>query len=145
MSKDDTFKFYTTQTSRNLIRFLTLHLKQYDITPKQWTVLKRLATECGITQKELAQSIDKDPATVMKILDILERKQLLIKQPNKEDRRSLLLYATEKGQKLVQTLHPFIESLYEHIVLRDISEEHLEIFTQVLHQINTNISEELDQ
>lgn len=139
MSKDEMFGLYTTQTSRNMIRFLTTQLKDYGVTPEQWTVLKRLDSHSGISQKELAQKADKDQATVTRILDILERKKLISKEVNKEDRRSFLLHITEKGQEAVKEMHPFIEKLFEEILLHDISEENLATFRQVLLQINQNI------
>lgn len=140
MSKDEMFGLYTTQTSRNMIRFLTARLKAYDVTPEQWTVLKQLNNHSGISQKELAQIADKDQATVTRILDILERKKLIYKETNKEDRRSFLLHITEKGRKTTDEIYPFMEGLFEDILLHGISKEQLTIFRQVLLQINENIT-----
>jgi MarR family transcriptional regulator, transcriptional regulator for hemolysin len=136
-SLDESIGFFTNQTNKNIIRFLSSHLKQYEVTPEQWTVLKKLAEQDGISQKELAIKVDKDQPTLTRILDILERKELINKQINKDDRRSFLLYLTDNGISLKEELIPVIESLFERL-LQGIPEEKLRVFNQVLEKINSN-------
>ncbi|KPL59559.1 MarR family winged helix-turn-helix transcriptional regulator [Rossellomorea vietnamensis] len=140
MSRDETIGLYTSRTVKNIIRFLTLHLKDFDVTPEQWTVLKRLAEQDGISQKELAMRSEKDQPTLTRILDILERKKLIYKEKNSEDRRSFLIFITEKGVTAKDELSPFIENLYEDTILKGISEEELEVYKSVLSQINANMT-----
>ncbi|CAN7214722.1 MarR family winged helix-turn-helix transcriptional regulator [Rossellomorea sp. LjRoot5] len=140
MSRDESIGLYTSHTVKNIIRFLTLHLKEFDVTPEQWTVLKRLAEQDGISQKELAMRSEKDQPTLTRILDILERKKLIYKEKNSEDRRSFLISITEKGMKAKEELSPFIENLYEDTILKGISEEELEVYKSVLSQINANMT-----
>ncbi|MBN8193660.1 MarR family transcriptional regulator [Bacillus sp. NTK074B] len=140
MTRDESIGLYTSHTVKNIIRFLTLHLKDFDVTPEQWTVLKRLAEQDGVSQKQLAKRSEKDQPTVTRILDILERKELIYKQKNTEDRRSFLIFITEKGMKAKDELSPFIENLYEDTILKGISEEELEVYRSVLSQINANMT-----
>ncbi|MBN6188830.1 MarR family transcriptional regulator [Aneurinibacillus sp. BA2021] len=138
-SWEESFGYCTVQTGRNITRFLTLCLKNHDITPEQWTVIKRLADQDGISQKELSRNVDKDQATLTRILDILERKELIQKQMNKEDRRSFLIYLTDRGRAIKEELYPLVEEMFEQVLLAGISEQDLYIFKQVLAQINANI------
>jgi MarR family transcriptional regulator, transcriptional regulator for hemolysin len=140
MSRDESIGLYTSHTVKNIIRFLTLHLREFDVTPEQWTVLKRLAAQDGINQKELAKKSEKDQPTLTRILDILERKKLIYKQKNADDRRSFLIFITEKGRKAKDELSPFIERLYEDTILKGISEKELEVYKSVLSQINANMT-----
>ncbi|MGM0829782.1 MAG: MarR family winged helix-turn-helix transcriptional regulator [Bacillota bacterium] len=140
MSRDESIGLYTSHTVKNIVRFLTFHLKEFDVTPEQWTVLKRLAEQDGISQKELAFKSEKDQPTVTRILDILERKELIYKQRNLDDRRSFLIFITEKGMKAKEELSPFIEGLYEETLLKGISEEELEVYKSVLSKINENMT-----
>lgn len=141
-TRDETIGLYTSHTVKNIIRFLTVNLKDFDVTPEQWTVLKRLAEQDGISQKQLAMKSEKDQPTVTRILDILERKELIYKQKNTEDRRSFLIFITEKGMTAKNELSPFIEDLYEETILKGISEEELEVYKSVLSQINANMTRE---
>ncbi|MGM0854669.1 MAG: MarR family winged helix-turn-helix transcriptional regulator [Bacillota bacterium] len=140
MSRDESIGLYTNHTVKNIIRFLTVHLKEFDVTPEQWTVLKRLAEQDGISQKQLALKSEKDQPTLTRILDILERKELIYKQKNTEDRRSFLIFITEKGMTAKDELSPFIEGLYEETLLKGISEEDLEVYKSVLAKINENMT-----
>lgn len=141
-TRDETIGLYTSRTVKNIIRFLSLNMKKFDITPEQWTVLKRLSEHNGINQKELASKSDKDQPTVTRILDILERKELIYKQKNKEDRRSFLIFITDKGMDATEELSPFIEELYEETILQGISEKDLAVYKQVLSQMNENITKD---
>jgi MarR family transcriptional regulator, transcriptional regulator for hemolysin len=140
ISRDESIGLYTSHTVKNIIRFLTLHLKEFDVTPEQWTVLKRLAEQDGISQKELAMKSEKDQPTLTRILDILERKELIYKQRNLEDRRSFLIFISKKGMTSKDELSPFIEGLYEETILKGIPEENLEVYKSVLSQMNENIA-----
>jgi MarR family transcriptional regulator, transcriptional regulator for hemolysin len=138
-TRDEAFGLFTNNTVKNIIRFLSFNMKEFDITPEQWTVLKRLAENDGINQKELAVKAEKDQPTVTRILDILERKELISKQKNEEDRRSFILFITDKGLAVKDELTPFIEDLWEKKILSGISEEELKVYRSVLVKMNENI------
>ena len=143
LSTEEMYGYSITKTSRSLLRFLTGHLKSYSITPEQWTVLKRVYENDGIKQKELASIADKDPATLAKILDILERGEFIIRKTNHTDRRSYFIFITEKGTDLRNEVYVHLEHLFEQ-VLEGISNEELTIFTKVLQQIEKNATNDMD-
>lgn len=138
-TRDESIGLFTSNTVKNLIRFLSANIKNFDITPEQWTVLKRLSENDGINQKELAVKAEKDQPTVTRILDILERKELIIKKKNKEDRRSFILFITDKGIAVKEELSPIIEEIWEEKILTGISEEDLKVYRSVLVKMNENI------
>ncbi|NQD64771.1 MarR family transcriptional regulator [Bacillus haikouensis] len=138
-TRDEAYGLFTNKTVKNIIRFLSFNMKDFDITPEQWTVLKRLAENDGINQKELAIKAEKDQPTVTRILDILERKELISKQKNEEDRRSFILFITDKGLAVKDELTPFIEDLWEKHILSGISEEDLKVYRNVLVKMNENV------
>ncbi|WNQ09867.1 MarR family transcriptional regulator [Paenibacillus aurantius] len=138
-TKKEPFGYLTAMASRVMVRSLTLSLKPYDLTPEQWTVLKRLAEEDDITQKELALRSDKDQPTITRILDILERKQFISRKPNGEDRRSYRILITGKGREHQELVRPLVEEQFESKLLNRIPPEHLEIFKSVLFQMIDNL------
>jgi MarR family transcriptional regulator, transcriptional regulator for hemolysin len=138
-TRDESIGLFTSNTVKNIIRFLSANIKNFDITPEQWTVLKRLSENDGINQKELAVKAEKDQPTVTRILDILERKELIIKKKNKDDRRSFILFITDKGIAVKEELSPIIEEIWEEKILTGISEEDLEVYRSVLVKLNENI------
>lgn len=143
LSTEEMYGYSITKTSRALLRFLSAHLKRYSITPEQWTVLKRVYENDGIKQKELASIADKDPATLAKILDILERDEFIIRKTNQTDRRSYCIFITEKGTALRNEIYIHLEHIFKQ-VLEGISLEDLTIFTRVLQQIEKNAINDTD-
>lgn len=61
--------------------------KPYNLTPEQAGVLRRLGEQEGISQKELSIRMVKDQTNIIRLLDQLEKKNLVRRGPNKEDRR----------------------------------------------------------
>ncbi|MDS9996124.1 MarR family winged helix-turn-helix transcriptional regulator [Bacillus atrophaeus] len=130
---------YNIKTSRRIIRFLAIHLKEDGITPEQWTVLKRVGESRGISQKELSARADKDQATLTKILDLLEKKNFIRREVNPRDRRSFLVVLTEAGEELKKTLTDKMEILFAGL-LENTSDEDLAVFLGILDRINGNIA-----
>ena len=73
-------------------------LAPYDLTLEQFQTLKVLSPTSGMTQRQLGQAINKNPANMTKILDRLEAKSLIIRQQDPADRRAYQIYLTDKGR-----------------------------------------------
>ena len=80
--------------SRKFNQFAMSFFKHYDLTPEQAGVIRRLEEQEGMSQKELSIRMTKDQTNITRLLDQLEKKKLVIRRPNKEDRRSFLAYLT---------------------------------------------------
>jgi DNA-binding MarR family transcriptional regulator len=139
MSYDEAIGQLTNQTNKKMMRYLTLKLEAYGVTLEQWNVLLKLSKQDKINQKHLAQKVDKDQPTLARILDILERKEFVVRKPSEEDKRAFSLHITEKGLKLKEEVAPLIEGFFE-AMLAGISEEEIDIYAQVLMKISNNIS-----
>jgi DNA-binding MarR family transcriptional regulator len=139
-SLDDSIGFLMGVTYRKLSNLLHQRLKQYDITPEQWAVLSRVREQEGLIQKELAARSGKDKPTTTRILDALESKQLITKKPDTSDRRSLLVYITEKGNSLIeQTISIERQTLADATV--GISKSDHDLLIQLLLQIGNNVNQ----
>lgn len=135
---DEFIGYPTVLLGRKIVYLLAIYLRPYGITPEQWTVLRYLGQEDGITQKELSGKSGKDPGTLARILDIMDRKNWIERKTNNNDRRSFLVCLTNEGEHLRKKLKPFIESIYEN-VFKDITEDQLECFLNCLEQLEQNI------
>ncbi|MFB4213485.1 MarR family winged helix-turn-helix transcriptional regulator [Shouchella sp. JSM 1781072] len=133
-SFDESIGFMTAQTHRTMFRAFTAYLKTYGITPEQWTVIKRLHSHGDLPQKELAAVSEKDKATLTRIVDLLERKTIIVKRNNPEDKRSHYVSLTERGSTLYERILPGTEAFYQDIVA-DISESDLQTYVQTLKKI----------
>ncbi|KPC49782.1 MarR family winged helix-turn-helix transcriptional regulator [Amantichitinum ursilacus] len=75
-----------------------------ELNLSQYLVLKRLAYHGVQTATELARAIDHDAGAMTRLLDKLEEKGYLRRQPHQEDRRALQISLTEAGQALWATM-----------------------------------------
>ncbi len=112
---DDSLGYLINRTARRLKYELDQAFKAagYDITPEQWTLLNRLWQQEGLSQVELAEQTFKDKPNVTRILDILERKQLLFRQKDENDRRAFKVYLTDAGRELREKLIPLAVEVLE--------------------------------
>lgn len=135
---DEFVGFKSSQTNNLMIRLLFIVLKPYDITPEQWTVLKRVSEHDGLNQTTLGEVSSKNHPTLTRILKILERKKLIERKEHPEDRRSSLIHATENGRQLVKEIRPRLEEVFSQMI-SGISDEDLDIYMKVINQIQNNV------
>lgn len=109
-----------------------------DITPEQWAVLTRLWEQDGLSQVELSDLTFKDRPVITRIIDILERKEVIIRRPDGHDRRIVRLYLTQKGKDYQEKLVPLAREVLER-GQSGISEEEIQRTTSTLQKIITNL------
>ncbi len=86
---------------RRLIQFQVYTLRESKLTIPQYFILSLLSERDGRPFKELADVLACTRATVTGIVDTLEKKGLVTRNPNPGDRRSLLVKLTNRGRSLV--------------------------------------------
>jgi DNA-binding MarR family transcriptional regulator len=83
-------------------------LKDFDISSEQWSVLNTVYLKKGCNQITLAEILLKDGATITRILNILENKNLVIREKSTHDKREYLIYLTEYGLNLYNKTLPVV-------------------------------------
>ena len=71
-----------------------------DISPEQWSILRSVGYNEGISQKEVADISLKEPAAITRMLDALSDNNLVARIARKEDRRKFQLILSTKGREL---------------------------------------------
>lgn len=104
MQIDDTLGYMICRTARKVHRRIEKIFSPYGLTLEQWVAMKKLAEHPGISQKNLAERMEKDQNTVKAIVDRLIRKRYVQRRVNPSDRRAFLLLLTEEGQRQVNLL-----------------------------------------
>ncbi|MEO9869340.1 MarR family winged helix-turn-helix transcriptional regulator [Ekhidna sp.] len=110
-----------------------------DLTSDQWIILKRLSEVENQTQKELADAVSKDPASITRSLDILEKNGMI--ERRSADRRSFMVLLTKQGQGLVDKVIPEAV-IYRQKGISGLSEKDMKTFKKVLDTIYINFSRE---
>ena len=116
----------------------TFQAKGYDVTPEQWAVLNRLWEEDGLSQVELAERTFKDKPGTTRILNLLEKKKFVVRQPDENDGRVLRVFLTQSGRDLKEKLIPCAEEVLAKSG-RNLTKEQLSQFKRTLHQMLDNL------
>ncbi|MEF2965969.1 MarR family transcriptional regulator [Paenibacillus sp. M1] len=127
-------------TYRKISSLLQSRLREYDITPEQWSVLRQIDQSEGLIQREIAERTGKDKPTTTRILDHLESKGLVYKQTGPQDRRSYLVYSSERGKALIRDTLPIEEGVTED-VKQCLSAEEYDLLVELLLRINDHVDQ----
>lgn len=83
--------------------FRRLYLKNGDPGSRtQGKILKILYKKGPMSQKEMQDKLDIQSGSISELISKLEKKELVIKQPDSADRRRMILFLTEKGREDVE-------------------------------------------
>lgn len=97
---------------------LRRHLQQkfkennVDLTYEMHQIMACLWATDGIRQQDLADKTLKDKTSLTYLIDNLTKRGLVTRQEDTNDRRSKLIYLTEKGKELGKIAEPWLEELY---------------------------------
>lgn len=138
MDISNSLGFILNKTNTKLKNELLQHFKQYDVTPEQWGILNRLWDQEGLSPKELSELNYKDFPNTIRILEKLEKKELIIKQENPLDKRSSLIFLTDKGRSLEQILPPLAAQILKK-ALKGIDKEQEQELKFLLNKIYSNL------
>ena len=86
-------------------------VRGFDLTRVKWLALETIEIRPRLTQTELADELGLGTATIGRLIDRLEKRQLVQRLPDERDRRSYRLVLTSKATKLLKDLEDVASSL----------------------------------
>ena len=138
INEEMTYLVYVMQ--KRMRRQMSTALDRDDITLEQYVVLYNLVDQDGINQKSLSHKVDKDQATLARILDILENRGYVVRRTTEKDRRAFLVFITEEGKKKVKEIAQRLGVVHNEIV-EGIPPERVDLFVELIKQMNQNLAE----
>jgi len=111
----------------------------YDVTSEQWRILMCLWHRDGQRQQDLADFVHKDKTSITRSIDGMEKRDLVVRIPDRLDRRQKLIYLTDKGKRLREELMQVVQKTSLE-AQQGIKSEHLDVFRDVLASIRENLS-----
>jgi len=116
-------------------------LKSLDIplTYDQWQVLQEVAfNDKVVNQKQIAETLTKDDASVMRILEILTRHGLVAKSKRTEDKRFTSLSLTAEGRDFFEASQGKVNKIQESM-FQGFTEGELKIVEAILKKMNKQL------
>lgn len=145
MSLDLKRQFITqlVESSRLLRNYIEHRAKSRGTTRAQWIVLFRLRQQEGLSQVDLAEVMELQPISLVRLLDRLVDQDLLERRPHPTDRRANQLYLTDTGRRLVDDLDSLRDSIATE-ALRETPIASLQTALAVLQQVKDNVKNNAD-
>ena len=115
-----------------------------DISLDQWMVLGPIWQLESASQKEVGEITLKDKTSITRLVDMLEKKNLVVRVEDQIDHRIKRVILTNAGKQLFFDVLPIMEKTREE-VRKDISDQDIETFKNVLSSIIVNLADEKDK
>ena len=122
MNLDQCINFLLTGAQHRVFQEMKKELEQYDLTPIQYGVLKCIWQLDLHTPKEIADYLSIENSTISGILDRMEKKELIERKIDKDDRRFVYIDLTKEGKALEAPVNKTVEE-FNHKILSDFSEK----------------------
>jgi len=126
------------ESSRFLRNYIDHRAKGRGTTRAQWIVLFRLRDQEGLSQVDLADVLELQPISLVRLLDRLVEHGLVERKHDPRDRRANRLFLTSAGRQLADDLVSLRESIATD-VLQDVPDAAIEISLKTLRDIKERI------
>ena len=115
------------------------HKNNIQITKQQWIILKILSEKPeGVIQNELACITERNKASLTRLINVMEKNNLVIRVHSKVDLRKNLIKTTKKGEALFNITKPIVLDSIK-IIENNISQNEMDVFLKVMTKIQTNL------
>ena len=126
------------ESSRLLRNYIDHRAKGCGATRAQWIVLFRLRQQEGLSQVDLAEVLELQPISLVRLLDRLVEHGMLERRHDPRDRRANRLFLTASGRQLVDDLDSLRDSIASD-VLQEIPDSAIETSLRTLRDVKERI------
>jgi len=139
--KGELYSFITGKASTAIARRLQKKFNSsgINLTIEQWSVLYHLWKEDGRSQQDLCNATFRDKPSITRLIDNLEKLNLVKRVSHDKDRRINKVFLTKQAQKLQEeTMQLAEETLNE--ALAGVPPDQIEMCKEVLQKVYDNLS-----
>ena len=140
ISLNENILYRAGELSRMLHKRITSIFMEHNfgVTVEQFGILALLWYSEGVTQQEIANSLNRDKTTVARVVKNMEKQNLIVKVPDQLDKRNNRIYLTQKGKTLQKDMVEATGRVYME-ALKDIPDEDIVHCIKVLNRIVQNL------
>lgn len=129
--------------NRKLRAFFDAAVREEGLTLARARALFALSRRGPLTQKELAEELEIETPTLVRVLDGMARQDLIVRTEDATDRRAKRIDMTAAGKLAFERMHVLATDLRGQIAT-DISEEDIDTALSVVRRLMRNL-QHLDQ
>ena len=137
---ENSMGFVVNTTAKAFQRSFDVELrKNAGVSLSQWRVVGALVLQPGLTQKEIADKVGVEGATLVPIIDKMEKEGLLKRKLDSSDRRINRIYLTTKADSLWESMIECALRIRKSST-KNISESDIQITLETLRKISKNLT-----
>jgi MarR family transcriptional regulator, transcriptional regulator for hemolysin len=140
MNSTPTLGFLLHDVARLLRKRFEQRARHLGLTRSQWQTLAYLSRSEGIHQKALAEMLEIEPITLMRVLDKLAERGFVERRKHETDRRIWMLYLTDPARSLLSEIRELGEET-RNDALRGISGPDRARLIEMLETMKSNLIE----
>ena len=137
---ENSMGFVVNMTAKAFQKSFDIELrKNAGVSLSQWRVVGTLVIQPGLTQKEIADKVGIEGATLVPIIDKMEKEGLLKRKPDSSDRRVNRIYLTQKADSLWESMVDCALKIRKSST-KNISENDVQTTLETLRKISQNLT-----
>lgn len=109
-----------------------------DVTVEQFTILTILWYEDGLPQLEIASRSNRDKTTITRIINNMEKSSLVVRIPDRIDRRIKYVHLTNKGRSIQEKLAMATGKVYMEAI-HNFNSKEISQMASLLNQMINNL------
>jgi DNA-binding MarR family transcriptional regulator len=135
--------FLLSRAEHALSQQLKIKLQQggLSLTPGQMGILFLLKQKNLRTMSDLSTNLHIDNSAITRLVDRLEKNNLVERVANNDDRRQNLISATQKGIIEISSAQGIVKDI-NNLIKEDFSDKEIEIFTRIILNLITKLNGE---
>jgi DNA-binding MarR family transcriptional regulator len=110
------FGYLLNKVRQSFFSVLEQQLAPLDITPAQFLILVSLAHKRGNSPSEFARLMNYDAGAMTRLLDRVEKKDLIQRERSTEDRRIVQIVLTDKARELYPRILEIVARVQDHML-----------------------------
>lgn len=111
-----------------------------NITPGLLGMLQVIAANPGLAQSRLAEAMEVDRSTIVKVVDQLEARGLIVREPSPHDKRSHCLRLTDEGRVSLRRMQELMRR-HEDEFTRVLTPDERELLIRLLERLHGGASD----
>lgn len=138
MSAEQSLGYQIRYAYRIFVKALADELNAHRVTTGQWSALRVLWQEDGLSQVELAQRMMVEKASLTAVLKAMASEGLITRVRNTEDRRKVNIFLTASGRRLKSKILPLIGRINKRATRR-LSSAEVQQLRRLLARVMINL------
>ncbi|HEX2335775.1 MAG TPA: MarR family transcriptional regulator [Hyphomicrobiaceae bacterium] len=108
--------FELSDVARALRTYVDQRAREHGMTRAQWGVLARLERDEGMMQTEMAEALEIQPISLVRLVDRLCEQGLVERRPHPTDRRANCLYLSDNGRARLAQMVPLAREISGNVL-----------------------------